>query len=89
MKHSGTSTTPAFKRLKQGKAFAETSNDIELKIQCWSCLIVSMTFFCNFVLCDKKGTSEKKNCPMMVAISVGFACHALKKQSEIPVPLHH
>lgn len=45
-------------------------------------------FFCNFVLCDKKGTSEKKNCPMMVAISVGFARHALKKLSEIPVPLH-
>lgn len=30
------------------KPFAETSNDIELNIQCWSCLIVSMTFlqFC-------------------------------------------
>lgn len=24
--------------------------------------------FCNFVLCDKKDTPERKNCPMRIAI---------------------
>lgn len=41
-------------------------------------------FFCNFVLCDKKGTSEKKNCPTMNAISV-----ALTRQAwtlAVPMP---
>lgn len=43
------------------------------------------------ILCSviRKVLQRRKNCPMMIAISVGFACHALKKQSEIPMPLHH
>lgn len=43
------------------------------------------------ILCSviRKVLQRRKNCPMMIAISVGFACHALKKQSEIPVPLRH
>lgn len=60
MKHSRTSTTPAFKKNKIRKSL------------CWnikwhwvesSMLVVFDSFkwlFCNFVLCDKKGTSEKK-----------------------------
>lgn len=43
------------------------------------------------ILCSviRKVLQRRKNCPMMIAISVGFARHALKKLSEIPVPLHH
>ena len=39
-------------------------------------------FISNFVLCDKKGTPEKKNCPMTIATSVGLASHALQKTKK-------
>lgn len=79
---------PLSKILKyKEKAFAETSNDTVES----SMLVMSRCLFCNVVLCVKKSTSEKKNCPRIIAILVGFATHALKKKkrSEIPVPLHH
>lgn len=46
-------------------------------------------FFCNFVLCDKKGTSEKKKLSHDDRDIGGIRASCLEKQSEIPVPLHH
>lgn len=42
----------------------------------------NLFFFFNFVLCNKKRTSEKKTCPVIITILVGLAPHALEKKKK-------